>query len=230
MSEKRVRRVSVLMGSDSDLPVMAEAVRVLARFEVPYELHVTSAHRSPERTAEIVDTARERGVEVFIVGAGAAAHLAGTVAARSTLPVLGLPLASSDLAGLDSLLSTAQMPAGIPVGCLAIGKAGARNAALFAVAICALVWYAVEYTRAGFALRAVGANPLAAEASGIDTRLAILATMTASGALAGLAASNYVLGYKHYFEIGLGRGAGLRCSRNSWSATVGSRHRCCRAR
>jgi len=138
MSEKRVRRVSVLMGSDSDLPVMAEAVRVLARFEVPYELHVTSAHRSPERTAQIVDTAPERGVEVFIVGAGAAAHLAGTVAARSTLPVLGVPLASSDLAGLDSLLATAQMPAGIPVGCLAIGKAGAANAGWLAVAILAL--------------------------------------------------------------------------------------------
>jgi len=138
MSETRVKRVSVLMGSDSDLSVMAEAVRVLARFDVPYELHVTSAHRSPQRTAEIVDSAPARGVQMFIVGAGAAAHLAGTVAARSTLPVLGVPLASSDLAGLDALLSTVQMPAGIPVGCLAIGKAGAANAGWLAVSILAL--------------------------------------------------------------------------------------------
>jgi len=138
MSRSETPLVSVLMGSDSDLPVMAEAVRVLARFDVPHELHVTSAHRSPKRTADIVQSAPERGVRVFIVGAGAAAHLAGTVAAHSTLPVLGVPLASSDLNGLDALLATAQMPAGIPVGCLAIGKAGAANAAWLAVAILAL--------------------------------------------------------------------------------------------
>jgi len=138
MAERKGPRVSVLMGSDSDLAVMAEAVRVLARFDVPYEVHVTSAHRSPDRTAEIVDTAPARGVQVFIVGAGAAAHLAGAVAARSTLPVLGVPLASSELNGLDALLSTAQMPAGIPVGTLAIGKAGAANAGWLAVSILAL--------------------------------------------------------------------------------------------
>ena len=126
------------MGSDSDLTVMAEAVRVLARFDVSYEVHVTSAHRSPDRTAEIVDTAPTRGVRVFVVGAGAAAHLAGAVAARTTLPVLGVPLASSELNGLDALLSTAQMPAGIPVGTLAIGKAGAANAGWLALAILAL--------------------------------------------------------------------------------------------
>jgi 5-(carboxyamino)imidazole ribonucleotide mutase len=126
------------MGSDGDLPVMAEAVRVLVRFDVPYEVHVTSAHRSPRRTAEIVEGAPARGVRVFVVGAGAAAHLAGVVAAHSTLPVLGVPLASSDLNGLDALLATAQMPAGIPVGCLAIGKAGAANAAWMALAILAL--------------------------------------------------------------------------------------------
>jgi len=138
MSQSEAPLVSVLRGSDSDLPAMAEAVRVLVRFDVPYELHVTSAHRSPQRTAEIVQSAPSRGVRVFIVGAGAAAHLAGTVAAHSTLPVLGVPLASSDLNGLDALLATAQMPAGIPVGCLAIGKAGAANAAWLAVAILAL--------------------------------------------------------------------------------------------
>jgi phosphoribosylaminoimidazole carboxylase PurE protein len=126
------------MGSDSDLPVMAEVAKVLRRLQVEYELEVTSAHRSPERTVEIVRGAPERGVQVFVVGAGAAAHLAGVVAAHTTLPVLGVPLASSDLQGLDSLLSTVQMPAGIPVGTLAIGKAGAANAAWLAASILAL--------------------------------------------------------------------------------------------
>jgi 5-(carboxyamino)imidazole ribonucleotide mutase len=126
------------MGSDSDLPVMVEAARVLKQLEIAFELHVTSAHRTPERTAEIVRSAPDRGVRVFIAGAGGAAHLAGTVAALSTLPVLGVPLASSELQGLDALLSTAQMPAGIPVGTLAIGKAGAANAAWLAGSILAL--------------------------------------------------------------------------------------------
>jgi len=131
-------RVSILMGSDSDLPVMAEAARILGRLDVDFELHVTSAHRSPQRTGEIVSGARGRGVKVFVVGAGAAAHLAGVVAAHTTLPVLGVPLASSDLNGLDALLATVQMPAGIPVGTLAIGKAGAANAAWMAASILAL--------------------------------------------------------------------------------------------
>lgn len=130
--------VSILMGSASDLPVMAEAARVLERFHVPHELKVTSAHRSPERTAEIVRTAPERGVRVFVVGAGGAAHLAGVVAAHSRLPVLAVPLSASGLGGLDALLATVQMPAGIPVGTLAIGKAGATNAALLACQILAL--------------------------------------------------------------------------------------------
>jgi len=137
MNETDRTAVAVLMGSDSDLPVMAEAVGVLRKLEIPYELHVASAHRSPERTAEIVAGAPERGVRVFIAGAGAAAHLAGMIAAHTTLPVLGVPLASSDLNGLDALLATAQMPAGIPVGTLAIGKAGAANAAWLAAAILA---------------------------------------------------------------------------------------------
>lgn len=131
-------RVSILMGSDSDLPVMAEAARNLERLGVPFELHVTSAHRSPERTVEIVRDGERRGVQVFIAGAGAAAHLAGVVAAHTTRPVLGVPLASSDLQGLDSLLATAQMPAGVPVGTLALGRAGAANAAWLAASILAL--------------------------------------------------------------------------------------------
>ena len=130
--------VSILMGSDSDLPVMAEAARVLEELEVAYEIEVTSAHRSPERSATLVREAPRRGIRVFVVGAGGAAHLAGMVAAHTTLPVLGVPLATSDLAGLDALLATVQMPAGVPVGTLAIGKAGAANAALLAAGILAL--------------------------------------------------------------------------------------------
>jgi len=129
------QRVLVMMGSDSDLPVMAEAARILSKLEIDHEVVVTSAHRSPERTAEIVRQAPGLGVKVFIVGAGAAAHLAGVVSAHTILPVLGVPLASSDLNGLDALLATVQMPAGIPVGCLAIGKAGAANAAWLAASI-----------------------------------------------------------------------------------------------
>jgi 5-(carboxyamino)imidazole ribonucleotide mutase len=131
-------RVIILMGSDSDLEVMAEAARVLERLEVSHAVHVTSAHRSPERTIDIVRGSVERGGRVFIVGAGAAAHLAGVVAAHTTLPVLGVPLAASDLKGLDALLSTVQMPAGIAVGTLAIGKAGAANAGWLAASILAL--------------------------------------------------------------------------------------------
>jgi len=130
--------VAILMGSDSDLPVMAEAARILRDLDVGYEVHVTSAHRTPARTTEIIEDAAGRGVQVFIAGAGSAAHLAGVVAAHTTLPVLGVPLAASDLQGLDSLLATVQMPAGIPVGTLAIGKAGAANAAWLAASILAL--------------------------------------------------------------------------------------------
>ena len=119
-------RVAILMGSDSDLAVMSHAAKILERFDVAYELEITSAHRSPERTVEIVRRAQESGTEVFIVGAGGAAHLAGVVAAHTHRPVLGVPLASSDLAGLDALLATVQMPGGVPVGTLAIGAAGGR--------------------------------------------------------------------------------------------------------
>jgi phosphoribosylaminoimidazole carboxylase PurE protein len=138
MSAPDEPRVLILIGSDSDLPVMSEAARILRRLDLPFELEVTSAHRSPERTVEIVRGAPQRGVRVFVVGAGSAAHLAGVVAGHTTLPVLGVPLAASDLNGLDALLATVQMPAGIPVGTLAIGKAGAANAAWLAASILAL--------------------------------------------------------------------------------------------
>ncbi len=130
--------VSILMGSDSDLDVMMEAGRTLEKFGIGYEIDVTSAHRSPERTRKIVAEAPARGVRVFIIGAGAAAHLAGVVSAESTLPVIGVPLDSSALRGVDALYATVQMPAGIPVATMAIGKAGATNAAIFAVEILAL--------------------------------------------------------------------------------------------
>lgn len=130
--------VSILMGSDSDLDVMIEAAKTLEKFGVGYEIDVTSAHRSPERTRRIVGEAPTRGVRVFIIGAGAAAHLAGVVAAESTLPVIGVPLDSSALRGVDALYATVQMPAGIPVATMAIGKAGATNAAIYAIEILAL--------------------------------------------------------------------------------------------
>jgi phosphoribosylaminoimidazole carboxylase PurE protein len=130
--------VGILMGSDSDLSVMEEAFQVLDQFSVPFEAHILSAHRSPEQTAAYAKTARDRGVKVLIAGAGWAAHLAGVVAAETILPVIGIPIDSSPLKGMDSLLSTVQMPPGIPVATMAIGKGGARNAALFAIQILAL--------------------------------------------------------------------------------------------
>jgi 5-(carboxyamino)imidazole ribonucleotide mutase len=130
-------KVLILMGSDSDWEVMSEARKALEEMGVPSEVHVSSAHRTPERTGKLAREAAGRGIEVLICGAGAAAHLAGVCAAETELPVLGVPLAASDLKGLDALLSTAQMPAGVPVGTLAIGKAGARNAGLLAARIVA---------------------------------------------------------------------------------------------
>jgi 5-(carboxyamino)imidazole ribonucleotide mutase len=130
-------RVLILMGSDSDWPVMAEAHKALADMGVECEVHVSSAHRTPERTGKLAREAAGRGIQLVICGAGAAAHLAGVVAAETELPVLGVPLAASELNGLDALLSTAQMPGGVPVGCLGIGKAGAKNAGLLAARILA---------------------------------------------------------------------------------------------
>jgi phosphoribosylaminoimidazole carboxylase PurE protein len=130
--------VGILMGSSSDLEVMASASEALEELGVAHEVVVTSAHRSPEQTAEYARSARSRGIKVLIVGAGRAAHLAGAVAASTNLPVLGVPLESGALRGFDALLSTVQMPSGVPVGTLAIGSAGAKNAALLAAQILAL--------------------------------------------------------------------------------------------
>lgn len=129
--------VGILMGSDNDYEVMVEAGRALQSFGVPFEMTVSSAHRTPERTSRYVREARKRGLKVLIAGAGAAAHLAGVVAAETTLPVIAVPIDSSSLQGLDALLAMVQMPAGIPVATMAIGKAGARNAGIFAVQILA---------------------------------------------------------------------------------------------
>ncbi len=129
--------VAVLMGSIADEPVMAEACQILDRFGVPYELHVISAHRTPDRCRQFAVRAASQGVRVIICGAGKAAHLAGFVAAHTTLPVIGVPL-DAGMNGLDALLSTVQMPAGVPVACMAVGKAGAANAGMLAVAILAL--------------------------------------------------------------------------------------------
>ena len=130
--------VGIIMGSDSDLPIMEESSKVLEKFGVAHEVIVASAHRSPERTRKYVHEAPKRGIKVLIAGAGAAAHLAGMVAAESTLPVIGVPIDSSPLNGLDALLSTTQMPGGVPVAGMAIGKAGAKNAGVLAVQILAL--------------------------------------------------------------------------------------------
>jgi len=130
--------VSIVMGSDSDLEVMREAAKALDEFGIAYEVDITSAHRSPARTGEFARQAAGRGIKVIIAGAGGAAHLAGVIAAETTLPVIGVPMPSSSLQGLDALLATVQMPAGIPVATLAIGKAGATNAGILAAQILAL--------------------------------------------------------------------------------------------
>ena len=130
--------VGILMGSDSDLPVMEETSKVLEKFGIGHEVVVSSAHRSPERTRKYVVGASKRGIKILIAGAGAAAHLAGVVAAETTLPVIGVPIGSSALNGLDALLSTTQMPGGVSVAGMAIGKAGAKNAGVLAVQILAL--------------------------------------------------------------------------------------------
>ena len=126
------------MGSDSDLPIMQETAKVLKLFEIPYEIGVYSAHRSPHRTLEYVKSARDRGLKVIVAGAGSSAHLAGVTAAETTLPVIGIPIDSSPLSGLDSLLSTVQMPPGVPVATMGVGKSGATNAGMLAVQILAL--------------------------------------------------------------------------------------------
>ncbi len=137
-ARKTMPRVGIIMGSDSDLEVMAEAASVLKRFGIAFQLTVASAHRSPHRAARLAIEAKDRGIRILIAGAGHAAHLAGVLAAHTPLPVIGVPIDSSALKGFDSLLSTVQMPPGIPVATMAVGKPGARNAGILAAQILAL--------------------------------------------------------------------------------------------
>lgn len=131
----KTAKVAVIMGSDSDLPTMNEAVKVLTEYGVGYEIKILSAHRSPDDTAKFAKNAREKGFSVIIAGAGGAAHLAGVVASHTTLPVIGVPMETKELKGIDSLLSTVQMPSGVPVATVAIGKTGAKNAGILALQI-----------------------------------------------------------------------------------------------
>ena len=130
--------IAIIMGSDSDLPIVEECLHVLDEFKIKYSANVMSAHRTPNDVAAFASTARKNGIKVIIAAAGGAAHLAGVIAAHTTLPVIGIPIASTSLDGIDSLLATVQMPSGIPVGTVAIGKAGAYNAALLALQILSL--------------------------------------------------------------------------------------------
>lgn len=127
--------VGIVMGSDSDFPIMEEAVKALKYFGIPHEVRVISCHRAPAQVIEYARTAQARGLKVVIAGAGGAAHLAGIIAAETTLPVIGVPIESSPLHGIDALLSTAQMPGGVPVATMAVGKAGAKNAAIFSAEV-----------------------------------------------------------------------------------------------
>ena len=131
-------KISILMGSQSDLETVCEAVNVLKEFKADFEVRVLSAHRTPKEVAQYVEAAPKKGTKVFIAAAGMSAALAGVVASHTTLPVIGIPVETKSLKGLDSLLSTVQMPPGIPVACMAIGKFGAKNAALFALEILAV--------------------------------------------------------------------------------------------
>lgn len=130
--------VAVMMGSDSDMPVMSEAAKILEENKIPFVVKILSAHRSPDDTAKFAKFARRSGIKVIIAGAGGAAHLAGVVASHTTLPVIGVPMETKELSGIDSLLSTVQMPSGVPVATLAIGKTGAKNAAILAMEILSL--------------------------------------------------------------------------------------------
>lgn len=136
MSEKR--RVAIVMGSKSDLPVMEKAAEMLARFGIEFEMTIASAHRTPHLVRQFAAQAPQRGIAIIIAGAGAAAHLAGALAAETTLPVIGVPLPTSPLGGFDSLLATVQMPPGVPVATMAVGHAGAANAGILAAQILAL--------------------------------------------------------------------------------------------
>jgi phosphoribosylaminoimidazole carboxylase PurE protein len=130
--------VGIILGSESDREAMSEAEKILKGFRIPYDVVVASAHRQPKRVREYAETAQARGLKVIIAGAGMAAHLPGVMASMTTLPVVGVPLGGSALAGLDALFSISQMPGGVPVACMAIGKAGAKNAGVFAAEVLAL--------------------------------------------------------------------------------------------
>ena len=132
------KEVLIIMGSKSDKPVISSAEGILKRFKVPYDIIVSSAHRNPEQTRKIASEAVKKGYKVIIAGAGYAAHLAGVIASETVLPVIGVPIASSPLGGLDALYSTVQMPSGVPVASMGIGKSGAKNAAIFAIEILSL--------------------------------------------------------------------------------------------
>ena len=131
--------IAIVMGSKSDLKVAQEAEKILKDFKVKYEMKVLSAHRTPKATADYVEKAKDKGIKVIIAFAGKAAHLAGVIAAHTILPVIGVPMDTRDLKGIDSLFSTVQMPSGVPVACMAIGATGAKNAALYAIEILALL-------------------------------------------------------------------------------------------
>ncbi|MEW6730146.1 MAG: 5-(carboxyamino)imidazole ribonucleotide mutase [Acidobacteriota bacterium] len=162
--------VGILMGSDSDLEIMMEAARTLDQFGVPYEVEITSAHRSPARTRRYASLAVKRGLKVLIIGAGSAAALAGVVAAETILPVIGVPIASSPLSGVDALHSTVQMPSGVPVATMAIGKAGATNAAILAVQILA-TGNNVELTNQLYDYKKMLANKVSAVSKAVQQRL-----------------------------------------------------------
>lgn len=131
-------KVSIIMGSHSDLDIVSESIAVLKEFKIPFEAKILSAHRTPKELVKYVEGAGKRGVKVFIAAAGMSAALPGVIAAHTILPVIGVPIESGNLKGLDALLSIAQMPPGIPVGCMSIGKAGAKNAAIFAITLIAV--------------------------------------------------------------------------------------------
>jgi len=145
--------VGIVMGSVSDLPVMEEAITMLKEFKIPFEVMVASAHRSPARTTRYAQKAQGRGIEVLIAGAGHSAHLAGVIAANTCLPVIGIPINSSPLLGFDALLSTVQMPPGVPVATMAVGKSGAKNAAILAAQILARKYPEIDKRLAAYRIR-----------------------------------------------------------------------------
>jgi len=146
----RKSKVAVIIGSDSDLPTMEEALKVFRDFGVSYELKILSAHRSPGLVHSFAKSADRRGIKVIIAGAGGAAHLAGVIASLTRLPIIGVPMETKNLKGIDSLLSTVQMPSGVPVATMAIGKAGAKNAAIFALQILGIADSKIAKKLAGF--------------------------------------------------------------------------------